>query len=224
MSVQLRILPVQYGVGLRVLMGDGPAKLTGPVGWSSRARQGQVGLATWDGMAPIQQEIPIMLDRFTEQRSVEFQLNALRIMAGVGRRAFNGEAPTAVKFRGPIHFPEKRWVILEIEETDVLRLPQSRGGNITRYQATLKVMEYINPDQIRLKRKRQPKRVPFFYVVRKGDTLARIAQRLYGDRSKWKRIGNAQSPKIRDPRKVLRAGRRLRIPGLDGTVSGQVRR
>jgi nucleoid-associated protein YgaU len=106
-------------------------------------------------------------------------------------------------------------VITDVEEGEVLRLPRSLGGNISRYQATLKVMEFINPDQIRLKRrKRARKRFPVFYVVRKGDTLLKIAHKVYGDKSKWKKIGEAQTPKIRDPRKQLKPGRKLRIPGM----------
>lgn len=218
MSVTLRILPAQYGTELRVKMGDGPAKLIGPVGWTAKHRQGQVGLASWNGMEPVQQEVPILIDRFGERRGVEFEVDHLRQIAGVGRKNFDGWAPTAVRVRGPIHFPGKRWVITEIDETEVIRLPRNLGGNITRYQATLKLMEYIHPDQIRLRRRRTGRRVPFFYTVRQGDTLARIAQRVYRDRSKWRRIGNAQSPKIRDPRKRLRAGRKLRIPDLDGRL------
>lgn len=216
-------MPVQYGTELKVQLGDGAAKLTSPTGWSSKGRPGEVGLASWSGMDPLTQEIPILLDRFAERQHVESELTHLRGIAGIGRGDFDGLAPTAVRITGPIHFREKLWVITDIEETEVLRLPWTLGGNVTRYQATLKLMEYISPDQIRLRRRKQKrKRFPVFYVVRKGDTLARIAQKVYDDKSKWNLIGDAQSPKIRDPRKKLKPGRKLRIPGINagfGAVS-----
>lgn len=211
----LRISPVQYGTSVNVELGDGPALLTGTAGWSSKQRTGQSAISAWQGRDLLTQDVPILLDGFAEDRSVEFYVDALRIMAGIGRRDFNGDAPTAVKIHGPINYPRKWWVINEIEQTEVRRLPRNRGGNITYYAATLKLIEYVGADQIRLhRRKRQSKPQPVFYTVVKGDTLARIAQKLYGDRTKWKALGKAQQPPIRDPRKELKPGRKLRIPGM----------
>lgn len=47
------------------------------------------------------------------------------------------------------------------------------------------------------------------YTVKKGDTLWKIADKYYGDGSKWKKI--ADYNKIKDPRK-LSVGKKLRIP------------
>lgn len=47
------------------------------------------------------------------------------------------------------------------------------------------------------------------YVVKKGDTLWKIADKFYGDGNKWKKIADAN--KIKDPRK-LGVGKKLRIP------------
>ena len=50
------------------------------------------------------------------------------------------------------------------------------------------------------------------YVIRKGDTLERIALDLLGDSSQWKRI--AEENQIADPRE-LQVGSRLVIPPRD---------
>jgi nucleoid-associated protein YgaU len=50
------------------------------------------------------------------------------------------------------------------------------------------------------------------YVVKRGDTLAEIAQRELGDANQWKRI--AQLNDIDDP-KTLATGKRLQIPDRD---------
>jgi LysM repeat protein len=47
------------------------------------------------------------------------------------------------------------------------------------------------------------------YTVKKGDTLWKIADKYYGDGSKWKKI--ADYNKIKDPRK-LKVGQKLRVP------------
>lgn len=52
---------------------------------------------------------------------------------------------------------------------------------------------------------------PHTYVVKRGDTLFKIAQQFYGDGNKWTNIRKA-NPRIKDPDQ-LRIGERLTIPG-----------
>lgn len=49
------------------------------------------------------------------------------------------------------------------------------------------------------------------YIVQKGDTYAKIAKKVYGDSSKWKKIANANKSKVPDPKK-LKVGTKLTIP------------
>ncbi len=58
------------------------------------------------------------------------------------------------------------------------------------------------------------KAAPPFYVVAQGDTLSRIAERLYGDSRYWEHIYEANRQEIIAPGR-LRIGLRLRLPGLE---------
>jgi nucleoid-associated protein YgaU len=49
------------------------------------------------------------------------------------------------------------------------------------------------------------------YVVVKGDTLSKIAQRAYGDGKKWRKIFEANKELIKDP-DLIYPGQSLRIP------------
>src|SRR5687767_11095 len=49
------------------------------------------------------------------------------------------------------------------------------------------------------------------YVVVKGDTLSKIAQRAYGDGNKWRKIFEANKELIKDP-DLIYPGQSLRIP------------
>ena len=49
------------------------------------------------------------------------------------------------------------------------------------------------------------------YVVVKGDSLSKIAQRYYGDAEEWKRIFEANRDQIQDP-DLIHPGQELRIP------------
>ena len=49
------------------------------------------------------------------------------------------------------------------------------------------------------------------YVVAKGDSLSKIAQRAYGDGGKWRKIFEANKDIIQDP-DLIYPGQSLRIP------------
>jgi nucleoid-associated protein YgaU len=49
------------------------------------------------------------------------------------------------------------------------------------------------------------------YVVVKGDSLSKIAQRAYGDARKWRKIYEANKDLIKDP-DLIYPGQSLRIP------------
>jgi nucleoid-associated protein YgaU len=49
------------------------------------------------------------------------------------------------------------------------------------------------------------------YVVKKGDSLSKIAKQEYGDASKWRRIFEANKDKIKDP-DLIHPGQELKIP------------
>ena len=52
-----------------------------------------------------------------------------------------------------------------------------------------------------------------FYVVKKGDSLSKIAKKFYGDPMKYKHIFKANRPLLKDPDKIF-PGQSLRIPPL----------
>lgn len=79
-------------------------------------------------------------------------------------------------------------------------------------QLVIQVTEYRADEQLQLDRAKKPgkgKRQRT-YVVRRGDTLTSIAAK-YRLRNGWRQLGEAQHPKITDPRQVT-PGRRLVIP------------
>jgi nucleoid-associated protein YgaU len=49
------------------------------------------------------------------------------------------------------------------------------------------------------------------YVVKRGDTLRNVAQRLYHDESRWRLIYEANRQRVADPENLL-IGTRLEIP------------
>ena len=56
-----------------------------------------------------------------------------------------------------------------------------------------------------------PDQAPRLYVVKKGDSLSKIAEEVYGDANRWKEIFRANKDQIEDAR-LIRPGQELRIP------------
>ena len=50
-----------------------------------------------------------------------------------------------------------------------------------------------------------------YYVVKKGDTLSKIAEEYYGDKMLYPKIFEANKDVLQDPNKI-KPGQRLRIP------------
>ena len=194
-------------------MGDGPAQITQGFGgmWETVSRSQKVAITRFVGADPIGQDVPIFLDGFREDRSVQRHLNRL-LRQSVPR---NRDAPTVWRIFGPIHYPKKLWVLADIEFGDAIRDPV-RG--LVRQAATLKLLEYVPPDRIKVKRRRtvEPIGKKNVYKSRKGDTLRSIARRKYGNGSLAKQLGKAQKKPIRDVGKRLEPGTKIRLPRLLG--------
>jgi len=57
----------------------------------------------------------------------------------------------------------------------------------------------------------QPAAAQQTYTVVSGDSLSRIAKRLYGDAAKWKKIYEANTDQIKNP-DLIHPGQVLKIP------------
>ncbi len=52
------------------------------------------------------------------------------------------------------------------------------------------------------------------YEVKPGDSLSKIAKRVYGNASDWKKIFEANTDVLKDPDKIF-PGQKLKIPAAD---------
>ena len=52
------------------------------------------------------------------------------------------------------------------------------------------------------------------YEVKSGDSLSKIAKRVYGNAAAWKRIFEANTDVVKDPDKIF-PGQKLKIPAAD---------
>lgn len=99
------------------------------------------------------------------------------------------------------------------------RLHGLRGANTVRQSVTLELVEFIDADELRIRKKREGRKGgggknghdsgKQFYVAKAGDNLFKIAAKFYGQREKWRKIAKAND--LRGPRSV-QPGDRLLIP------------
>lgn len=216
MSEFLRILAPSVDVDLKVLMGDGAATPTGGIGgWVQKERPDAKSLTEWPGNGTFTQDIPILINGFMDDNSVQGQANDI---IALGRKTDDDEVPPVFRIFGAIWM---QWLPYVLEGVDwgeeVIRDTDTR---LLRQELILHVAEYEDPDQIRIKKR---KRAGFgtgkgggtnfpgnVYIVRKGDTLIKIAMKIYGDRNVWKKL--AAKNNIRDPNKELEVGSEIKLP------------
>lgn len=204
-------------VDLTVMMGDGPATLTGGQGgWTEEQRRGLPPAIWWDSPSAYRQSIPILFDGRDQEGSIQ----ALQLLAGPDRR-HPRTPPPQVAIAGPaIWRADLTWVIESITPgTKVER--RAEDGHVTKQDYTVNLLEY-NGVEVIVERSpsrqaagqggsNKPSRARATWKVKRGDTLRKISVAAYGDDKYWKAIANAN--KIRDGR-TLTVGQVLKIPKL----------
>lgn len=171
--------------------------------WSTVDRPGRKPLVVRDGDGLLTMGISVLLAHRDHQDTVEGMLGKL------ARIAASGDRVTVVNLspleRGP-------WRLDDVTVTGELR--QHGTNHITRASVALSFVEAsdANPKLGPVnggKKGGKGKKLPTTHVVKKGDTLRKLADRYYGEPGKWRLIAKANN--IKDPAK-LKTGRKLRIP------------
>jgi hypothetical protein len=210
-----------HGTSVTAQLGDGFATPTADGGWAVVARPRQLGYTDWQGTTPVSMDIPIMLDGFRSNSSVEGSISRLfqMMMQRVGTR----NEPVVIEILGvPLPFHGYRWVINSISPDDEVR--RNTDGHRIRASMSITVQQYVSGDVL-IHRKPSPAKKhkgghggsrtkpththTKIYTVRRGDTLSKIAAKELGKSSKWPEI--AKLNHLRDPDNI-KVGQKLKIP------------
>ena len=201
------LVTVQSSQGaVRGLLGEEGAHITGGYGgWEVTARPRDVAMTTWQGRGPFEMDLPLLLDRFGEDGSVEADCRLLERMAiPVNQKS----SPPTVRLIGAVPRAGLRWVVDSIDWGDQLRNIWS--GERVRQAVSLHLIEFQAPDLVAPRSKATPqnaKRVK----AREGDTLKKIAKRVLGNAKHWKEIRKL-NPKFRSPTKKIPKGTSILVP------------
>jgi hypothetical protein len=189
------------GATVKVLRGDDPPTMVGGIGgWQTIARPRRTALTQWAGRDPYQMDVPILFDRWHDQQSIEREIRQLNKMA----LGLDFNPPPTVTIDGAV--PDVpvaggTWVISGIDWGTDVYWDQGNDGTPFRMRqdAVVHLLEYHAEERVNITFTGS---LPNTYIVaKKGETLRKIAQAMYGDGSKWKAIHQA-NPKIRDPNKI----------------------
>lgn len=198
----------------------GPATVAaGYASWEVLDRPRRVGLPVFQGHAPYAMTLPLLLDGFIAQTTVEAEIARLermaRLVPGAGR-------PPVVRAAGPLpRGAMTDWVVSALEWGDgVIRSPED--GRRLRQDVTVTLIQFVEADVVverspalraraRAAASRTGRPAPDpVRVVRQGErSLTQIAARELGAASRWREIARLNG--IRDP-KAIRPGQPLRMP------------
>lgn len=204
------------GPYILVWLGDGYVKPSQEGGWETISRPKDVGFVNWSGTSPHTMDVPIVFDGYRQNVSMEPAIAQLYGMTRVPQGV--RDEPPVVQVSGPIALTNKRWVIQNVDWVDEIR--RDSDGARVRATCTLSLLEHIDPDVLihsspakKVTKKRKATKTSTAtskrYTVRRGDTLAVIAQRTLHSSARWHDIAKLNG--IRDP-KNIRVGQVLRIP------------
>ncbi|HVQ60375.1 MAG TPA: LysM domain-containing protein [Solirubrobacterales bacterium] len=199
---QLRLICKNPKVDVTVNMGDGPSTPTaGFSGWEVVDRVRRKGMTSRTGVEPFQQDVPIFLDGFSENRSVERPLEQILSL---------GEESAIFHAYGPIDRDGELFIFGADPEFSERR--KANDGTTVRARLTLKLMEYV-PGNVAGRSRRGKEAigeaVALTYTTVAGDTLTKIAHALYHDWTRWREIGRKNG--ITDPHRLLPPGRELKL-------------
>jgi nucleoid-associated protein YgaU len=208
-------------------MDETPINVSGGYGgWTVTSRLRRTGLTMWTGKDPIRLAVPILFDGYIDGQTQEYQISRLSRMALPPEKGLTGGEPTIVHISGnaiPNPGPAN-WVIENIQWGTNVVYDFDNNGNLVRMRqdAVVNLIQYVADDRLAFSKLPQGKRhlspatagskgYQKHYTVQRGDTLAKIANKVYKQPkpNDWKLIAKAN--KIRDPRSI-KVGQVLKIP------------
>lgn len=206
------ITDIDRDLTVTVLQDNEPAKIAGFGGWETVDRPKGQSFLNWKGQPLFSLSIPLLLDGWKSQTSIQRDFNIISVM---GQPTRNTEQPPRIKVSGPAlplvgYQLGLLWVVDDIDWKESLK---DSSGKLLRQPLGLTLLEYAEPDiTLAQKQKKKTKRTSRIYVVKSGDTLLSIAKAKLQSAKRWREIAKLNN--IRDPRahKKLRKGKRLRLP------------
>lgn len=219
---ECRLIAQDPQIDITIPMGDGPAIITGGLGgWQPVEVLDDIAATAWTGQSLLTMDVPLLLDGFGTNDSVERAWNTIRKLG----RDPNGteNVPPVFRVFGPFDYGEgKAWVLPESGiEPDTESVIRRDDGTLLRQAFTLHLLEYRRPNTLRKRKKKRKSSTAASrdggttfpgtrYVTKQGDTLQKIAAALFGDWKQWKAIGDLNH--LSDPNKVLPVGETLKLP------------
>lgn len=195
---------IEGGSTLTIGFRDSAPKPDGYGGWTDESRPKDKPITTWTGAPAYRQVLELLIDGYSSNDSVLADRNLLESWA----RPRTGETkqPTRIKATGLVlrTDPDIQWVVENLSWGESL---SREDGALLRQEVTVSLLEYSAPDLLKVKTTGSS------YKCKRGDTLKKIAQKQLGSSKRWTEIRDL-NPKIRDPKKRLKAGRIIKMPLL----------
>lgn len=191
-------------------LGDGPILATdGYGGWVEVPRPKNKPLTRWEGGPALKLKIPLLFDQKQESSPIRTWVNQVYRL---GRESNGREEPDVFRLTSDaMPHSGRKWVMVGTPEVE--RADRNRDGKLIIVMMTIEVMEYVEPDRIRFRKR--PKRMRRV-VAKKGDTINKIAHRVAKGKGK-KKIRDlakrmAKLNGVRDRNKRLKTGRKIKVP------------
>lgn len=206
---------------LHMDMEHGPEKPTvsgGFGGWNVVARDRRVALTEWGGVDPMRATVSVMFDKFRSNGNV--QPTIAQFMALFAPSSLAPAQPPQLRLSGA--WPISSVAVWVVDGLDWVDYEKRSDGSLSRAILSVTLLQHVagslaltkpSPAK-RAAAKASPSSKPAAkaktYIVKRGDTLSAIAQKLLGNWRRYTEIAKLNG--IRDPNHIT-PGQKLKIPG-----------
>lgn len=181
----VRIVALTRPAWVLALLGPSGARLTAGFGkWEEVPVPRGTPFTQWTGRSLLAMDLDLLLDGWSNHRSVEGDIANVELFAlrpGQATRGKSRPTPPPVRLFGAVPHPEVTWVVAGIDWGDDLRDPHT--GHRLRQGLTLHLLEYV--EETSVSALPPPPPPPRKYKVKHGDNLKTIAAKMLGKSARW---------------------------------------
>lgn len=172
-------------ITVTAMLGEAGGQITGGYGaWQQANVPRSDPLTQWTGRNLITQDLAIVLDGWSKNRSVEGDITKLEALA---TRRPATLTPPVIRLIGGVPRPGLKWVINGMDYGDYLR--NGKTGARIRQAFVLHLMEYVEDTTlIALPKAAAQPTQKRKYKVKRGDDLKKLATKFLGKSSHWQDI------------------------------------
>lgn len=221
-NAQIHLRAISGNFDMRIALASAPITYSGGAVFEEIARPQAISMTKFTGNALLHVEVPVLLDGWGPAGKRDDQRQRLEKILSICFGEKGNPPPSFVAWAPTLPFSGTTFKMESLPDlTDEPPRIYSEGGNLFRQALTLKLIQFVDPSDLKFAKYTPPPTVSGAAAVgsavpvvtevqREGETYLGIAARVYNDSGRGPEIMRLNGDT--SPFKALPQGRRIRLP------------